>query len=575
MRQRYPWGGAARLSRKTRGGRGYQAVLDDNGQQRGRAESAWVADMGVLEQVVEERPSYDRETGAYTGTSTYERPYQEAPGISPRLVAEVLDHAIFFSLGDLGKSLPRYEEIALPVDLDTDVYAEYDRTRERLKDYLIQRRWEGDTTFRGAFLQWAMGWPNAPFRPYEVIHHLKHPITGEKQPYTVANIPSYGEDRLFAKEQSLIDLVREELEAGRPCVVYCRQTATRDIQPRLERLLKRHVPGAQPFILKNTVEAERREKVIEAAVAGGCNLLLCNPELTKTGLDLIFAPTIIFYEITFNLSTMMQAAARSYRLNQTNAHCKVYYLFASGTMEQTAVQLMSRKQRAAKLLTGDVGLTGLDALTEGEGGFEQALLDAIGRDETLLDPTALFKAEAQVGELDQEDAAYWNVEDVSLTAEMAINDEPDALITAALDLGATITPVKPTEHLDPVPERIVRPVEAITAYLETVHIVSDETLWTQQRGELLALLDGGTADGIAAWLSEQRIVFPGFEREVAGKLVTLARVQTDSTPALHLVTPSRAKTVPKRQRERSREPLVFPRREAVPEEAFTQQMALF
>jgi hypothetical protein len=32
-----------------------------------------------------------------------------------------------------------------------------------------------------------------------------------------------------------------------------------------------------------------------------------------------------------------------------------------GTMEHTAVQLMSRKQRAAKLLTGDIGLTGLDA----------------------------------------------------------------------------------------------------------------------------------------------------------------------------------------------------------------------
>lgn len=68
---------------------------------------------------------------------------------------------------------------------------------------------------------------------------------------------------------------------------------------------------------------------------------------------------------------MMQAAGRSYRLNQTHKHCKTYYLFYEGTMEQTAVQLMSRKQRAAKLLTGDIGLTGLDALTEGEGGFEE------------------------------------------------------------------------------------------------------------------------------------------------------------------------------------------------------------
>ena len=80
---------------------GFQIGIIIEGKQRGYAESRWVADMGVREQVIEDRPSYDRDTGAYTGTSTYERPYEEAPGISPLLVAELLDHSIFFSLGDL------------------------------------------------------------------------------------------------------------------------------------------------------------------------------------------------------------------------------------------------------------------------------------------------------------------------------------------------------------------------------------------------------------------------------------------------------------------------------------------
>jgi SNF2 family DNA or RNA helicase len=158
--------------------------------------------------------------------------------------------------------------------------------------------------------------------------------------------PSYGEERIFAKEQALLDLVRDELAAGRPCVIYVRQTATRDIQPRLERLLREHVPAARTYILANSVEAQRREAVIEREIARGANVVLCNPELVKTGLDLIHFPTLIFHEIVFNLSTMMQAAARSYRLNQTHAHCKVVYLFAEGTMEHAAVQLMSRKQRA-------------------------------------------------------------------------------------------------------------------------------------------------------------------------------------------------------------------------------------
>ena len=145
--------GAARqrFSRKTRGSTQISGSHQRRAaNQRGRAESRWVADMGVREQVG--RRTSDAMTAKPARTPELRPtsvPIEEAPGISPLLVAEVLDHAIFFSLGDLGKALPQYEEIALPVELDADIYAEYDRTRQRLKDYLIQRRWEGDTTFRG------------------------------------------------------------------------------------------------------------------------------------------------------------------------------------------------------------------------------------------------------------------------------------------------------------------------------------------------------------------------------------------------------------------------------------------
>ena len=123
VRQRYNWGGAPRLTRKVRGSSEHQTVLESNSQGRGRAESRWVADMGVREQLVEERPTCDSSTGVYTGTTTYQRPYQEAPGISPLLVAEVLDHAIFFSLADLGRALPQYQEVALPVEMAADTFA--------------------------------------------------------------------------------------------------------------------------------------------------------------------------------------------------------------------------------------------------------------------------------------------------------------------------------------------------------------------------------------------------------------------------------------------------------------------
>ena len=558
VRQRYNWGGADRLGRKERGSDRFQTIIDANGKQRGRAESSWVSDMGVREQVVEERPTYDSNTGAYTGTSTYERPYQEAPGISPLLVAEVLDHAIFFSLSDLGKALPDYAEIALPVEIDADTYDEYDRTRSLLKDYLIQRRWEGDSTFRGSYLQWSMGWINAAFRPTEVIHNIRHPITGEKRPHVVTRIPSYGEDRIYAKEQALIDLLTEELANNRPCVVYLRQTATKDIQPRIEKLIRQHVPDAVPFILKNTVSAERREKVIEAERAKGMNVLIANPELVKTGLDLLFSPTLIFHEITFNLSTMMQAAARAYRLNQTHEQCKTYYIFAEGTMEHTAVQLMSRKQRAAKLLTGDVGLTGLDALTEGEGGFEQALMDAIAKDEVLLDPSEMFKVSAEQSDIDIEDMAYWNVEVVENEPE---DIQTDPLVQEAIELGGVLMEedqaIADQQSATKTPDGTAQLRRYVGRYLDTVHLIHDDKKRAKLQAKLLSILTHGVQNDdetykvigmqdadfsqypvheesmvryVRGWLKQNRFVFMGCEDETAATIVDLAKQALGLTP---------------------------------------------
>lgn len=563
VRQRYNWGGADRINRKEGGSSRFQAVIDGAGRQRGRAESSWVSDMGVREQVVEERPTYDSNTGAFTGTSTYERPYQEAPGISPLLVAEVLDHAIFFSLSDLGKALPDYEEVAVPVEMDTDTYDEYDRTRSLLKDYLIQRRWEGDTTFRGSYLQWSMGWINAAFRPTDVIHNIKHPITGEKHPHVVTRIPSYGEDRVYAKEQALIDLLKQELADGRPCVVYLRQTATKDIQPRIESLIRKHVPQAVPYILKNTISAERREKVIEAERAKGMNVLITNPELVKTGLDLLFSPTLIFHEITFNLSTMMQAAARAYRLNQTHEQCKTYYIFAEGTMEHTAVQLMSRKQRAAKLLTGDVGLTGLDALTEGEGGFEQALMDAIAKDEALLDPSEMFKVSSGQNEIDAEDMAYWNVEVAEDEPEITVTQD-DPLVQIAIELGGVLVEEGQAIQTDTVqhptgkmPDGTAQLRRYVGRYLDTVHLIHDDKKRAKLQAKLLTILTDGIQNDdetykvigmrdpefsqysvheesmvryVRGWLKQHRFVFMGCEDETAATIVDLAKQAPGMTP---------------------------------------------
>jgi len=162
--------------------------------------------------------------------------------------------------------------------------------------------------------------------------------------------------------------------------------------------------------------------------------------------------TVLTLQIVFNLSTLLQAASRSYRLNQEADECEVIYMFYQGTMEHTAVQLMSRKQRAAKILTGDTGLTGLDALTEGEAGFEAALLNAITGDDALIDPRDLFKQDVVEDEITAEDNAFWNVdvdEPSAVTPEIHLMDYlPEEDDEADVVLDSTATGVVDDDELD-------------------------------------------------------------------------------------------------------------------------------
>ena len=57
----------------------------------------------------------------------------------------------------------------------------------------------------------------------------------------------------------------------------------------------------------------------------GVDCVICNPELVKTGLDLLEFPTIVFMQSGFNVYTLQQAARRSWRIGQKN-DVNIYYL---------------------------------------------------------------------------------------------------------------------------------------------------------------------------------------------------------------------------------------------------------
>ncbi len=354
----------------------------------------WVRTMGVMVRVIEYRQ--DVQSGVYNGTDRHEHRPQEAPGISPLLIRELLDHCIWVGLPDLAFNLPAYREIPVPVSLPGEVQAHYDREKRKLLDHLMACQNEGDASFLGAYLQACLRYPSTCYQDRPVIHRT--PRRGEDGlPVTqlVTTLQGFGSERVYPKERALLDLLNEELAAGRPCAVFVAQSGRVRIQDRLADLIRQHVPDAKPVVLESgTVATDRRDGWLKKQVQQGCNVLICNPKLVETGLDLLTFKSLIFYEVAYSLYTVSQASRRHWRIGQTE-ECRVYHLFYEDTMEAQAIELVSEKQAAAALLGGDADGGGLAQLAGGALSLEAELAKSIAGDARVVDVSKLFVQSAR------------------------------------------------------------------------------------------------------------------------------------------------------------------------------------
>ena len=414
-----------------------------------KGQAGWVRDMGALERIVEYRPEYDK-GGHYTGKRRVEHKPKEAPGCSPLLVREIIDHTVFVGLQDIGRDMPDFDEIPVPIPMEADMELHYQRAKDKLSTYLFQCRMEGDASFLGRYLQTLLAWPTAPFRGEKVIH--KRRFDRESDQFIeipVHDMPGLADDRLYPKEEWLVELVRDELVQGRNVGVFLRQTGTRDIQPRIERIIREHVPGARPYVLKGSVKPDRRESLVQQQLDAGCNVLITNPRLISTGLDLVAFPTLAFFEIEYSLFTVVQASRRAWRIIQDRP-CKVYYPHYLDSMEHQAVELIGRKQQAANLLYGETGAGGLSELTGANGGggdLMAELAKAIDRDENVTDLRDLFARHAQ--QADPTDSAWFVAE-----AEPAhdVEGDDDLLRFGVEELGGVVVEMPESVERDTRPQ---------------------------------------------------------------------------------------------------------------------------
>lgn len=394
-------------------------------------EIRWAGAYGVLESVRKRRNGDETsdEDGAYTGNRRYREQAHEIPGVSPAIITRLLHNSIFLNLKDLGVELPPYTEEVVELEMDSGQDRQY-RSMESILRQMARR----DPRYLSLWLQWALSRPNSAFRdeivaanhasvsvnvlealarelsenaatddPLEThaaktlleAARLAQSASARREKETLVKVPLMPleavVDRfgLLPKESWLASFCKAEKARGRRTLVYVRQTGTRNIQDRLEGVLKQS--GVQAITLYGSVNPRRRESWIEEHNHG--DVLLTNPRLVQTGLDLVSFQTVVFFEPEYSLYTLWQALRRVWRLGQTQPVKAVFAVYKSA-MEAQALALMGRKMRAAQTLYGDE--VGGAIVPVEEGDFITELAREVLRGAELNDLQSLFADEMNV-----------------------------------------------------------------------------------------------------------------------------------------------------------------------------------
>lgn len=281
----------------------------------GTAATQFMRDHGVLKEVIREHESTSFKTSrAKHRSSTIKR----APGFGPKgVIRYVLPYTVFLKLSDIGGNvLPPYDEHYVEVPMAPHQEDSYRRLANTLTAELRAALAKGDNTLLGLVLSVLLRRPDTAFRAEDV----RHPRSKLRVDFAA---PNFSEDELSPKEEELVRICKETKARGRRSLVYTIYTGKHDLGARTKKILE--AEGLKVAVLKSSVATDEREDWIADRVERGIDVLIVNPELVKTGLDLLEFPTVVFMQTGYSVFTLLQAARRSWRIGQTDA-VEVYFL---------------------------------------------------------------------------------------------------------------------------------------------------------------------------------------------------------------------------------------------------------
>ena len=321
-------------------------------------EHRWIQRYGFEEHSIGKPDNDAVEDGRNSRRRKYRKVVRERPGLVPSALFHLIGNTVFLRLSDVASGLPDYDEQVLLSSMDSEEDATgysqrsaYDTVFEELRKKLAEALKKGSKRLLATYLQTLLAYPDGCTKGETVFD----PATGEP----IVQVPPLSHEKLYPKENSLLDLVAAERMEGRRVLVYATHTGTRDITERMDDILTRH--GFRVAVMKaDAVAPDKREAWVAEKVKQGIDVLICHPRLVQTGLDLIDFQTVCWYETDYSVYVMRQASRRSWRIGQTRP-VKVVFMSYRNTLQADALKLVAKKLQSSLAVEGELPEDGLAA----------------------------------------------------------------------------------------------------------------------------------------------------------------------------------------------------------------------
>ena len=342
------------------------------------SEKEFVRAYGVYKTISSWNVAKDRNTGQRTST-------KEMPGVSPLIFTKfLLENAVFITQEDMSEAMPGYEEIPIGIDMDSSLSTMYKQIEDGIKTALTRGRTQ-KMKVMSQVTQLMSVFPDQPYGQKEIIS----PDNGE----VVFTPPALNKDTYTNKKaEELLRICREKKEAGEKVLVYYHWTNRTDIGTDLPKYLEDN--GIKAITMTSSVKSSTREEWIDKKLEEGYDVILCNPSLVETGLDLLAFTTIVFYQMGYNLFTMRQASRRSWRLSQEK-DVQVYFLYYKETIQETILSLMASKLQASMAIEGKFTEEGLNAMSNNDDILNQIAMSVTDGIKDIVDVTTFTKVTSE------------------------------------------------------------------------------------------------------------------------------------------------------------------------------------